>query len=270
MRRVTPEEMREIQLRMLNIFADFCEEHHLRYSLGGGTLLGAVRHKGFIPWDDDIDVMMPRPDYEFFLKNFDGGATNTRLSYYLHDEDHIYLFAQLYDLRTTTLGKSFQKGVYIDIFPIDFFSDMDKVNEMWSWLYNLEMYNFRVLRNRKENFIKKFYYRILWELHLIKHHRFQLWKYTHEQLYNIVYGIMTSSDISSSQYGGAVIGLYKKKELMTADTFLEYILLPFEGKEYMCIKAYDSYLSQHYGDYMQLPKIQNRVSPHHIQVYWLE
>ena len=268
MRRVTPEEQREMQLRMLNIFADFCEEHNLRFSLGGGTLLGAVRHKGFIPWDDDIDVMMPRPDYEYFLKNFDGKETNTKLSYYLHDENHVFLFAQLYDLRTTTLGEV-QEGVYIDIFPIDFFSDMEKVNEMWSWLDNLSMYNYRVMRNKKSNVIKKFFNRILWELHLLKHHRFRLWRYTHYQLYSNLLETMNSSDIASSQYGGAVVGLYKKKELMTASTFLEYIHLSFEGTEYMCIKAYDSYLSQHYGDYMQLPKVQDRQPSHQIDFYLL-
>lgn len=269
MKRVTPAEMREIQLRMLNIFADFCEEHNLRYSLGGGTLLGAVRHKGFIPWDDDIDVMMPRPDYEYFLKNFDGKETHTKLSYYLHEENHINLFAQLYDLRTTTLGKSFQEGVYIDIFPIDFFSDMEKVNEMWSWLDNLSMYNYRVMRNKKSNVIKKIFNRILWELHLLKHHRFRLWRYTHYQLYSNLLETMNSSDIASSQYGGAVVGLYKRKELMIASTFGEFIQLPFEGKEYMCIKAYDPYLTQHYGNYMLLPNVQDRRPSHQIQVYWL-
>lgn len=269
MRRVTSEEMREIQLRMLNIIADYCEEHHLRYSLAGGTLLGAVRHQGYIPWDDDIDLIMPRPDYEYLLKNFDGTLTNTRLSYYLHDEDHINLFAQFFDLRTTTLGKSFQEGVYIDIFPVDFFSDMDKVNEMWSWMNNLIMYNYRVMRNKKGNIIKRIYYRILWELHLIKHHRFQLWKYTHKQLYSIVYKIITSSEIENSQYGGAVMGVYKYNEIMPVNTFLEYIQLPFEGKNYMCIKDFDTYLTHLYGDYMQLPKEEERIPQHRMHSYWL-
>lgn len=268
MRRVTPEEMRECQLRMLNIFADFCEEHNLRYSLGGGTLLGAVRHKGFIPWDDDIDVMMPRPDYEYFLKNFDGKETNTKLSYYLHDENHINLFAQLYDLRTTTLGKSFQEGVYIDIFPIDFFSDLEKVNEMWSWLDNLSMYNFRIMRNASKSIITRIRCRVLWELHLLKHHRFCLWRYKHENLYRIVMVLCTSSNIATSQYGGAVFGSYGEKEIMSSMTFLEYIDLSFEGREYKCIKDYEAYLTLHYGDYMSLPPVEKRIAPHRIPSFW--
>jgi len=268
MKPVTPSEQRSLQLRMLNIFADFCEEHHLRYSLGGGTLLGAVRHQGFIPWDDDIDVMMPRPDYEYFLEHFEGGETNTKLSYYLHDKDHINLFAQFYDIRTTTLGKSFQKGVYIDVFPIDFFSDMDVVNEMWAWKYNLDMYNFRIMRNRKTNLFTRAYYRVMWFLHMLKYHHYCLWKYTRKSLYQKVTSLLTSSDIATSQFGGAVLGSYGKKELMTAQTFLEYIKLPFEGKEYMCIKAYDAYLTKHYGNYIQLPPIEKCKSPHGISAYW--
>ena len=71
-RHISLTDMRNIQLEILDRIDNVCRKNGLRYSLGGGTLLGAIRHKGYIPWDDDIDIMLPRPDYEKFLKIFDG------------------------------------------------------------------------------------------------------------------------------------------------------------------------------------------------------
>lgn len=270
MRRVTPEEMREMQLRMLNIFADFCEEHHLRYSLGGGTLLGAVRHKGFIPWDDDIDVMMPRPDYEYFLKNFNGEETNTKLSYYLHDKEHIWLFAKLYDLRTSTLGKDNEESVYIDIFPVDFFSDMGCVEPVWKLRSILRLYNTRIIRYRKTaTVLQLIWRRFLWEISLIENGYYCLLKYPHEKLYELLVEKLTSCRIEDATIGGAVLGAYYEKELMPSITFLEYTFLEFEGKMYKCINNYDSYLSLHYNDYMKLPDENNRHQPHSISAFWI-
>ena len=70
MKQIFIEEMRKLQISILLYVHDFCKENNIRYSLSGGTLLGAVRHKGYIPWDDDIDIMMPRPDYERFVNEF--------------------------------------------------------------------------------------------------------------------------------------------------------------------------------------------------------
>lgn len=72
MKPITTHELRKIQIEILKSIHNYCQENNLRYSLAYGTLLGAVRHKGFIPWDDDIDIMMPRPDYEQFLKGYRG------------------------------------------------------------------------------------------------------------------------------------------------------------------------------------------------------
>ena len=70
MKQIDIEEIRKIQVSILSYVHDFCKKNYIRYSLSGGTLLGAVRHKGYIPWDDDIDIMMPRPDYERFVNEF--------------------------------------------------------------------------------------------------------------------------------------------------------------------------------------------------------
>ena len=87
------EEIRSIQLKILNIVADYCDKMGLTYFLGYGTLLGAVRHKGYIPWDDDIDILMPRPDYEKFIKEFNSNDYDVKSHY--KDPKYPYTFAKV-------------------------------------------------------------------------------------------------------------------------------------------------------------------------------
>ena len=87
------EEVRKIQMDMLAEMDAFCKKHHLRYSLAYGTLLGAIREKGFIPWDDDMDVMMPLPDMQVFKKTFH--SENTRISDFETNKDYQFPFPRL-------------------------------------------------------------------------------------------------------------------------------------------------------------------------------
>ena len=119
---ISLDEMKQIELNILKQFALFCDKHNLQYSLCGGTLLGAVRHKGFIPWDDDIDVFVTRKSYEFLRKHFNSWGKKYHLkliNYYCH---HYYsTFAKIIDTRTTAIEEKRNEkiGVWIDLFIID-------------------------------------------------------------------------------------------------------------------------------------------------------
>ena len=118
MRAINSDELKSIQLDLLQKTADFCENNGLRYFLCGGTLIGAIRHKGYIPWDDDIDIAMPRPDYEKFVRIFNLTQNYYQVMSIETDPDYAYAFAKVYENRTVLKelhypGDAF--GVYIDI-----------------------------------------------------------------------------------------------------------------------------------------------------------
>ena len=113
-------EIRKISLDILKDVASFCDEHHIVYYLACGTLLGAVKYKGFIPWDDDIDIMMPRPDYNRFIDSYD-----TETFKVLKPSQGMYFYAKVYDTGTIEKEKGIDYGKYepigvnIDVFPLD-------------------------------------------------------------------------------------------------------------------------------------------------------
>lgn len=118
--------MNDLQKCQLNILIEFirlCEEHNLTYYLVGGTCLGAVRHKGFIPWDDDIDVGMPRKDYDKFIQLQKEIKKPYFIQTYKSDKNYIYNFAKIRDCTTTFIENTFvchqfNHGVWIDVFQL--------------------------------------------------------------------------------------------------------------------------------------------------------
>ena len=123
MRKLTFDEIRTIQTGILVEFAKFCDENKLYYTLGGGTLLGAIRHKGFIPWDDDIDVLMPRPDYERFIELSRSKKIAPNIEVLSYELGNItYPFIKIIDNRTEVEEKFVSNtkiGVWIDVFALD-------------------------------------------------------------------------------------------------------------------------------------------------------
>ena len=257
-RPITLEEMRAIQLDILDNVHAFCMERGLRYSLGGGTLLGAVRHKGYIPWDDDIDIMMPRPDYERFISEFPGYNERLSLQNYRNDPHCYLMFTKVYDNRTELEESGMlRNGVAIDVFAVD---GLPSEDELRNYLGELNrIYHDIICMTR----IYKF---TLWQsLKLLVKKLIRTSRA--DNIINLE-KLLSSYDFETSDYAGAITGIYGEKEHMPASSFKTYIYLPFEGREYMAIADYDSYLTKHYGDYMQLPPEEKRHSTHSFKIRW--
>ena len=263
--------LKEIELDMLGAFIDCCRSLHLNYYLLGGTLLGAVRHKGFIPWDDDIDVGMPRSDYEIFLKEAqkllpDHYFIQSRSS----DPEVLNNFAKIRDSRTTFIEKSVKDrrihhGVYIDIFPLDYYPDK-KPNQLIFDFKN-KVLSLRIREgyslpdNLRHSLFKERIIKLLIRIIAIKYHTLSDALEAREKLY---------SSVKSSSLIANFSGTWKRKEIVPADWFGKGINGSFEGYNVLLPKAYDKWLTHVYGNYMELPPAEKRVPHHYTEVIDLD
>lgn len=252
------EEIRRIQLDILDSIDRFCKERGLRYSLAYGTLIGAVRHKGFIPWDDDIDLMMPRPDYDRFRKGFEAGGL------YLTDlaerEDCVETFVKVCKAGTVMVDRSFGRelwGVNVDIFPID-----------GAPVENLEDYYTRLNAIREKCFRICPYYKSVREGRfplMLKYYLKRL-RYLYPVSFKSLKKKLVEGQKAVPYESAGTAGIYyaseKTRTFMDKAVYEEIGSLEFEGKEYPAIRHYDTYLTSLYGNYMQLPPEEKRVSHH--------
>ena len=268
MKALNLKEIQQIELELLLKFDLVCKSNNLRYSLGGGTLLGAIRHKGFIPWDDDIDVMMPRPDYEKFLSICKSKKTDFNLVTYDTVEGYNGLFAKIWDPNTIVkddlMEMTFEIGVNIDVFPLDGLGKSEeeayKIFKRTAW--NREMLN-AVLWKK---FFRSKTHSILVEP--IRFTMFVLSRFSNpKKLLRKVDEENLRHSFEGSKYAGCVCGSYREKEIMPTDTFENYIDLDFEGEKLKAIANYDEYLTKHYGNYMQLPPEEKQQTHHTYKAY---
>lgn len=274
MRYIDISEQKEIALEILLRFSSFCEEHNLKYILAYGTLLGAVRHKGFIPWDDDIDVMMPREDYQKLINIFPQDDTYQIMDNTINTR-YPKSFAVLNNIKTKKseklIRKKFQDTVCIniDIFPVDVLPDI--LDEQKKLLYSirkteLELACISYAFGRGRNIlstIKKnlgiFYFRSLESLRIV----------TLKKIIRKHSTLMQSYNGSSNTMGClANTGHNGINEFLPAKCFNETISIEFEGYRFKAPKEYDLYLKSIYGDYMKLPPENQRVTIHDNSCYW--
>ena len=250
-------ELRSIQMGILDHVHRFCENHHIMYSLSSGTLIGAVRHKGYIPWDDDIDLYMPRRDYERFLREYDGGAYYRVLNP-KGEQHYYYTFAKVVDERTLMMEKEtegFEIGVYIDVFPVDYVSDDAQERERVFRKKHL-LYKIRRCKISKANPLRSqlayLCYRYLPLSTAMLNRRI-------ERL--IVRQEPTATVCNMTEAGPSVKGCFPASDIETA------VDIEFEGKQYKAMAGYEDYLTRTYGNYMQLPPEDQRVT-HQFEAYW--
>lgn len=266
LQQIEDERVRAIQLEILDDVDRFCKENNLRYSLGYGTLLGAVRHKGYIPWDDDIDLIMPRPDYDRFLASYTSDQ-NEVIDLSAHPAC-VETFAKVSRKGTLMVDNLLGRGMWgvnVDIFPLD-----------GILAEGMEVYYEKIMR--KKDLVAKicpFYKvvghgRVLWFIkYLLKRIHYPTLKSV-KTLKRELAEEQRNQAFDKAEMAGTYFESRQCNEFMEKAIYDEYTDLPFEGKDYRGLKRYDDYLTHIYGDYMTPPPVDGRESRHQYKVYRLD
>lgn len=263
MREIQIDELKTIQLDILASIDEFCRNHSINYSMACGTLLGAIRHKGYIPWDDDIDIYLLREDYKRLIREFPSEYKHIKIASLERDSKWDRAYAQAYDDRTLlqSEARGYAVGVGIDVYPIDTVpqkeSDWLKFNKkrrFFQHLYVLKYLKVHLHRSLLKNLLILVSHIILLPFTQRNIGRF-LDKYA--QKYN---------GIDSEYVFECCQGMIQKRPFMRS-CMCEFIDVPFEDRKFMSMKNYDSYLSNGYGDYMKLPPVEKRVANHSFKAY---
>lgn len=238
--RMNLKEMQKTEFHLLEVLDQYCAANNLRYFLAGGTLIGAVRHHGFIPWDDDIDVYMPYEDYLFLMKNFPKEGRYLAIDWE-NDNNYFLPFGKLMDTETYLLHSGYPiqglMNVYIDIFPIAGHVAPELREERWK--KNIEMDN-------------------LWTEYYIARDFFPE-KATdiRQKVMDFRYGL----SFDNEPYVGTMQIIPKQKQWAVDKCCYETATeLIFEGKKFKAPKGYHEYLTLRYGDYMKLPDEKDRMT----------
>lgn len=259
------ENLQQEEFKILCQFRDYCEKHNLKYYLEGGTLIGAIRHKGFIPWDDDIDTIMPRQDYERLIELTKTEPIGENLIIVTRDSGYPFRYPYLKICNCKTIlyeGDQLEEtGIFIDVFPIDGannspkkisvqykFMDAIKVLENYAWMSE-ETLSKLPLRKRFRAKICQWLGKDFWRKWLDK--------------------IFMRYEFGKTEYVSQIawsdILVYNKTE-----EYLKQIQLEFEGEYFTGPSCYDERLTMMYGDYMTLPPEDKRQAKHSIKAYWKE
>lgn len=255
-------ELQEKLLLMFKWFHNFCSEHKLVYYALGGTALGAVRHKGFIPWDDDMDIGMPRPDYEKMLDIIkkENNFGQYIIEYPLEYKDSMYPICKVYDTSTTLIEnvkKQPRRGIFIDIFPLDGIGNAEEESKN-----NYRKINFWIdLLNAKRCAIRKG--RSLFKnASIILSNLLPDAVFGKEILIKKINKMALKYDYKNNNYIVNLFGAWKEKEIVEKKCFGIPKLHKFEDTKIYIPEDADSYLTSLYGDYMELPPTEKRVSHH--------
>lgn len=254
-------ELKQIQMKILDNVVEFCDNENIRYFLMYGTLIGAIRHNGFIPWDDDIDIAMPREDYDRFVQTFNNSNTRYKVVDYEIDSNYLYSFAKVMDTKTVFFEKchiSYDLGVNIDIFPLDKVDEDGKLLRKTRLLRKIIFLKTMSWDNRRgclKNIfltIGRIIFSIIPLRILIKHVIRMGKSLKDEEIYKL----------SIPVEGDPNAGVWEE------EWFRDFVYHTFEGKLYKIPIGYDELLKSIYGDYMQIPSDENKVSKHVFEVYW--
>ncbi len=248
--------LREVQIEILDYIFDFCKQHNLRVMLYGGTCLGAIRHKGYIPWDDDIDLAMPRADYDKFIKLWQD-TDKFQLDCYDTNPEFWLPFMKVRNIKTKFFEDSIQKnyngptGIWVDIMPFD--NASDDFDELARNKHRKQFYAELIIRKSSINisFDNTFNNRIKNIIAKITPRRLLI-----KKLYRVC--------ASNTDENSPNLVCYNNRKDVRNRTWPRNSIFPlkkadFEGKKYAIPHDYKLFLTHIYGeDYMQLPSLDQR------------
>lgn len=270
MKNIDTEELKNIQCDILYKVHTFCIKNGINYSLAYGTLLGAVRHKGYIPWDDDIDIMMLRPDYEKFISTFSGAYPELTICAPEINLDYYAPYANVWDNRTILREKvgvdhrGMDIGIKIDVFPIDavpngskrFLNFKYRILDILKRSHNKSINNSsNIRRGVLHNFVKCLITNIAY---LIGYKNIQKLIINSAKRYNL----------DKANRVDMIVFDYKNRDFPKS-SFNDYIDIPFEQYTFKAIAEYNEFLQASYGNYMELPPIEQQVSHHYFTAFWI-
>ena len=261
---MTLDEIKTVSVHLLKQFDLFCRENHLIYYISNGTLLGAVKYKGFIPWDDDVDVLMPRSDYDRLLDIFSDSGEIKLFSNEKYGAAYRFPFAKLCDMRTVkiepceTTAETAELGICIDIFPLDDISN-NKIAGVCKIKWRsicLALFSLSQMKTFKsKNFIKIAIYKLSRKIGFENFSKQINKKYKHT--------FRKCKYIGNDRWP-----IYGEKELFPVSMFSDTVFLNFEGARYPAPALYDQYLTALYDDYRKDPPIEKQVTHHAYKAYW--
>lgn len=265
---LTENEIKTNELNALLYFDEFCKAHNIRYYLYAGTLLGAVRHGGYIPWDDDVDVCMTRKELTKLLSCYENKGNRYQLQYFDTVSGYSYPYPKLCDTRTikystdTEVPYKPEEGLDIDIFIIDGYSDSIFIRNLH---FNVQLILFEAYRIILRSQYRK-------DINVIA--RFIL------KLIRTIFTPTSAAKLTTNFAGvfskrrrkqmGCMVGLYRKKmEVSASECFERTSIAVFENHEFPIPYNADIVLKALYGgDYMTLPPVEKRVSTHKSKISW--
>lgn len=265
MKELSLQELKDIEFNMLKMFDIFCKENNINYFLAYGTLLGAIRYKGFIPWDDDVDLLVPREDYVRLIELFQD-SEQYKLFAFEKDERFLFPFAKLCDMTTrkeeNNMKSKISLGVDIDIFPLDYWDDdLEKakkeairIRRNMSWLDLTKTYKVTVV-----NPVKRLIKRLLMLICKILGGKFFIKKIIKESY--------KKEQIGSSYIGSKSWCVYGERGIIPSEAFSEAIQIEFEGQTFPAPIGYDTYLTCLYGDYLPEPPKEKQKTHHSFKAY---
>lgn len=267
MKELSLDELKAIELDILKVFHAFCVKNNIRYFISHGTLLGAIRYKGFIPWDDDLDVLVPREDYERLLTIF-RDTERYQLIAFEKNPNYAFPYAKLCDMSTRKIeggqDNGVELGLDIDVFPLDHWNDDLKKAKHEVKYQRRSMRCLGLAKLQKPdsvNPVKRFVKGILMALCKLRGSAYYVEK--------IIQCANKPEQKGSRYMGGKAWNVYGERDILPAEVFAEAIELEFEGEKFFAPVGYDAFLTSLYGDYLPEPPVEKRKTHHSFKAYKL-